>query len=107
MTLSSEATNRDVRICTCHPGDNPPVPCPKKYALTECRQAHRDALLTEAWDALELAPSPQMIPQLGLSLLDLWIRYTDWFFKVRTPLIERLRTEQEARIRAAQEGSGG
>lgn len=25
--------------CTCHPDDNPPVPCPKKYALGECRKA--------------------------------------------------------------------
>ena len=25
------------RACTCHPDDNPPVPCAKKYALTECR----------------------------------------------------------------------
>jgi len=23
--------------CTCHPDDNPPVPCPRKYALTDCR----------------------------------------------------------------------
>lgn len=29
----------DVRPCTCHPDDNPPVPCPRKYALTECRAA--------------------------------------------------------------------
>ena len=27
------------RPCTCHPDDNPPVPCPKKYALSECRKA--------------------------------------------------------------------
>jgi len=27
------------RPCTCHPDDNPPVPCPKKYALDECRKA--------------------------------------------------------------------
>ena len=29
--------------CTCHPDDNPPVPCPQKFALTECRiaAAHR------------------------------------------------------------------
>ena len=26
------------RPCTCHPDDNPPRPCPKKYALQECRQ---------------------------------------------------------------------
>ena len=25
--------------CTCHPDDNPPQPCPKKYALSECRKA--------------------------------------------------------------------
>ncbi len=22
--------------CTCHPSDNPPVPCARKYALHEC-----------------------------------------------------------------------
>lgn len=27
------------RACTCHPDDNPPVPCPRKFALTECRAA--------------------------------------------------------------------
>lgn len=26
------------RPCTCHPDDNPPVPCTEKYALTECRK---------------------------------------------------------------------
>ncbi|WP_342152397.1 hypothetical protein [Methylorubrum sp. SB2] len=29
----------DERSCTCHPSDNPPVPCAKKYALSECRAA--------------------------------------------------------------------
>lgn len=42
------------RPCTCHPDDNPPVPCAQKYALNECRAASepteteieaRDALL--------------------------------------------------------------
>jgi hypothetical protein len=28
---------KDERPCTCHPDDNPPVPCPHKYALSECR----------------------------------------------------------------------
>lgn len=27
------------RSCTCHPDDNPPSPCPRKYALAECRRA--------------------------------------------------------------------
>ncbi len=29
----------DARPCTCHPDDNPPVPCPRMYALHECRRA--------------------------------------------------------------------
>lgn len=33
----------DTRPCTCHPDDNPPKPCPKKYALSECRAAGEDA----------------------------------------------------------------
>ncbi len=27
------------RPCTCHPDDNPPRPCPRKYALSDCRAA--------------------------------------------------------------------
>ncbi len=27
------------RPCTCHPDDNPPLPCPRKYALQDCRAA--------------------------------------------------------------------
>lgn len=33
------AENTDTRTCTCPPDDSPPVPCPRKYALTECRTA--------------------------------------------------------------------
>jgi hypothetical protein len=29
----------DTRSCTCHPDDNPPVPCPKRYAYSECVKA--------------------------------------------------------------------
>lgn len=29
----------DSRTCTCHPDDNPPKPCPRKFALRECRAA--------------------------------------------------------------------
>ncbi len=28
-----------MRPCTCHPEDTPPVPCQRKYALSECRVA--------------------------------------------------------------------
>jgi hypothetical protein len=41
MSDISQAENTEPRPrpCTCHPDDNPPVPCPQKYALTECRMA--------------------------------------------------------------------
>jgi 2-polyprenyl-6-methoxyphenol hydroxylase-like FAD-dependent oxidoreductase len=29
----------DARTCTCHPDDNPPQPCPRKFSLSECRAA--------------------------------------------------------------------
>lgn len=29
----------ETRPCTCHPDDNPPRPCPQRYALSECRAA--------------------------------------------------------------------
>lgn len=29
----------DKRTCTCHPDDNPPSPCPRRFALNECRAA--------------------------------------------------------------------
>lgn len=29
-----------IRPCTCHPDDNPPVPCARKYAINECRSEH-------------------------------------------------------------------
>jgi hypothetical protein len=47
LTAAIELKNMDMswlknlpareRPCTCHPNDNPPVPCAKKYALTECK----------------------------------------------------------------------
>lgn len=36
------ATSREeskLRACTCHPDDNPPRPCPQKYASSECQKA--------------------------------------------------------------------
>lgn len=37
----------DTRPCTCHPDDKPPVPCAKKYALSDCRLAEKDARIAE------------------------------------------------------------
>lgn len=47
------------RPCTCHPNDNPPKPCAKKYALSECEKDRkirnglswvRAALDCKTWD---------------------------------------------------------
>lgn len=35
-TIDQE-TESEVRPCTCHPDDNPPIPCAQKYALSECK----------------------------------------------------------------------
>lgn len=42
---SSRAVNRPkpVRACTCHPDDNPPVPCPQRFAFSDCVAAARSA----------------------------------------------------------------
>ncbi len=39
------------RPCTCHPDDNPPRPCPQKFALSECRAAAMASAVSEpvAW----------------------------------------------------------
>lgn len=34
----ARALESDTRSCTCHPDDNPPVPCPRRYAYSECRR---------------------------------------------------------------------
>lgn len=41
------------RPCTCHPDDNPPVPCPQKFALSECKDAPDAA-------TVELPPLPDI-----------------------------------------------
>lgn len=39
------------RPCTCHPSDNPPDPCAKRFALTECReQAFLRRVVDVAWN---------------------------------------------------------
>lgn len=42
------------RPCTCHPNDNPPVPCARQYALNECRAVHGEPTEAqiEAWQLL-------------------------------------------------------
>jgi hypothetical protein len=39
--------------CTCHPDDNPPRPCPRQFALTECRIAALTSDVERKTKALE------------------------------------------------------
>lgn len=53
----AEAQGADTRACTCAPEDKPPTPCPKRYALNECRaaeaQGEREALAVQVRHADE------------------------------------------------------
>jgi hypothetical protein len=40
--------------CTCHPDDNPPNPCARKYALNECRRADAEKDVTLTSDLYEI-----------------------------------------------------
>ena len=51
----------DERPCTCHPDDKPPVPCAKKYALSECKESARKTPNAELSGA-ELAKRPTQTP---------------------------------------------
>jgi len=42
----------DDRPCTCHPNDNPPRPCPKKYAYTDCLKAEIERLRQQITEGL-------------------------------------------------------
>ena len=59
------APRETVRPCTCHPDDNPPVPCPQKYALTDCRMAALERTVAEL---LEYARHYARCPRTA----DLW-----------------------------------
>lgn len=47
--------------CTCHPDDNPPVPCPRRYALSECLKAEHDRSVLHALEREEA--DRQLLPQ--------------------------------------------
>ena len=38
-TQQPPTVETDERKCTCHPDDNPPLPCTRNFALNECRAA--------------------------------------------------------------------
>jgi hypothetical protein len=42
----------DAMPCTCHRDDNPPVPCARKYALSDCRLSALSGALERQTDTL-------------------------------------------------------
>lgn len=73
------------RTCTCHPSDKPPIPCARKYALSQCRAAalaatpsEQDILRTCGDDASKWAASFCAIARaLGHNLDEGWM--IGWF----------------------------
>ncbi|MGE5523422.1 MAG: Lar family restriction alleviation protein [Rhodospirillaceae bacterium] len=51
--LRENGDAKDARPCTCHPDDNPPAPCPRKYALSECRKAAQEPPMTDREEGIE------------------------------------------------------
>jgi hypothetical protein len=49
--------------CTCHPDDNPPVPCAQKYALSQCLLTEPQARATA--DAELLAEAVRLLEPFG------------------------------------------
>lgn len=53
-------TDADGRQCTCHPGDNPPRPCPRRFALSECREHSKQPTAEDIDRCEELARDRKM-----------------------------------------------
>jgi len=47
----------DTRKCTCHPDDNPPIPCARKYALHDCLKERIQQLTDELQCLIGIQPS--------------------------------------------------
>lgn len=90
------------RPCTCHPDDNPPRPCPKRYALDECRAATTDTtpevVVTQADRAVE------MLNEILLNCRDNYSKgplteENDCDMKMGAPIARQYLAEAEARGR--------
>ena len=76
------------RACTCHPDDNPPVPCPQKFALSECRAAA---------ERRKEKPQPSATPRTDAAIG----KHADFEDTVSSALARQLERELAAREREA------
>ena len=58
--------------CTCHPDDNPPIPCAKKFALSECRASAGRPSRLQAYFATRPRLRRIWIAVLGTTWLLCW-----------------------------------
>jgi hypothetical protein len=71
------------RTCTCHSDDNPPTPCAKHYALTECKSADYDRLCAELEEMrnklkwIEVKASEAHPSEFGVVLLQIQAKASD------------------------------
>jgi len=67
------AARTKARPCTCHPGDGPPTPCAKQYALSECKAVAAAKTTAERVDKLRKDRAA-----LGLKRKEVYVHDDDW-----------------------------
>jgi hypothetical protein len=65
------ALNTDPRQCMCHPDDNPPSPCPRKFGLRDCRIADVARRIRYAADMVGDDEMPSQLHALARELEDI------------------------------------
>jgi hypothetical protein len=75
MDKATAAAEPKTWPCTCHPDDHPPVPCPQKFALTDCRKHVARKHLRELFDAAPWLGEQQtpISGCLNVTWHDLWV----------------------------------
>lgn len=85
------ARQSNMRGCTCHPDDNPPVPCAQRYALSECRAASHqtDVMVPEGYALVPIEPTREMWAAMADTLYGYKNRHHD---KVASDLYKAMLT---------------
>ena len=58
---------KEEHCCTCHPDDNPPIPCAKKYALSDCKKTMQSTITWHKYPD-EMPPEDTRILLFGTNI---------------------------------------
>ena len=75
------------RSCTCHPDDNPPVPCPQRFAYSECAKDAEAACQGDEIRSQRLFPRFTSPPAKVFDTAT--VRLGDGFISARFPPMRR------------------